>query len=147
MKKVLSIFAVLISIFIFSGMALAGDVGELPTGTSVCAVCNGDNTATVKITGVSVKNYAMFSYYQDTQNLGAVNEVKHNLDKSRRFNFTFDKGWAGLDGAIKKGSAYGGASFLGDNIDIDDRDPHNPNKINPNGACFVITCPTVKAKK
>lgn len=134
MKKIVMIGIIAVLLFSLAGFAYAAPKA-LPAGTLVSATCNGDNTATVKIDGVTVKDFHKYYYFADREILGPMQKTTFNLDESRRFQFTHSGGYfAGL--AREMGKKYNGASFLGPNIDLDDKD----------GPAFVITCPVVKIK-
>lgn len=135
MKK--SIFtAVLISLVLVSVACAAPKA--LPAGSLVSAVCNGDNTATVNISGVQVESMEMYKYFLPLERLTSATSYAVNLDEGRRFNFTFDGGfYAGLSKEMAKRYGYP-ASFLGNNMDVDNSDDR--------GAAFIITCPSVKVK-
>lgn len=136
MKKMVMI-GLIVVLTIITATVVYATPKSLPAGTTVSAVCNGDNTATVLVNGVRVEKFDKYHYFKNTESTSGSNRVVLDLNEGRRLNFTFDGGYyAGLSKEMAK--KYYGASFLGANIDIDDSDPH--------GAAFIVTCPVVKTK-
>lgn len=138
MKKFLAVTVAMI--FLSAGVAMA-TIKSLPKGAIVEAVCNADNTATVKISGVKVETLEKYFYFKDLETVSGSNNVTFDLNDGRRFNFTFDGGYyAGLAGEMAKRYGYS-PTFLGSNIDVDDSDPR--------GAAFIVTCAkrVTKAKR
>ena len=135
-KLVICTLATLAVMFIASlvpGKAEA--VKALPPGAKVSATCNSDNTATVTIKGVDVIRAEKYNYGGTKYVTTDPNNVRFNLDEGKRFSFMFDRDdphYPAL-GAGQKKSRGGGASFLGDNVDVDD-DPDGK------GHAFVVTC-------
>ena len=134
MKKLSILSVLLVALSTLSTTAFA-EPKALPAGTMVNAVCVG-STATVTVSGVAVESMEYYYYFKPLDRVGAGNVYSFNLDDGRRFNFTFAGGYyAGLSAEMSKRYGYP-ASFLGQNIDIDNS--------NPLGAAFVITCPSVR---
>jgi len=127
-----------VSLFVIAGLVgfANADPKALPAGALVSAVCNGDGTATVSVSGVKVE--AVHNYYYLTdEEVVAGPKFTRALDAGRRFNFEHGGGfYAGVSKEMAKKYGFP-PSFLGDNIDVDNSDPR--------GACFIITCPAVRA--
>lgn len=138
--KRLTMLLVSMMILVFCATSAIADPKMLPADAMVQVNCNGDNTATVNISGVEVESVDFYRYFLPTKPLGAGSSFTINLDEGRRFNFTFDGGYfAGLAPELSKHATFGGAAFLGNNANMIDIDSGGSN-----GSSFVVTCPAVK---